>query len=537
MGRVISFLIAPAHRGGVKSGIWVICFALLLGGSGWFLLRELQMAMNAEVARVLETYARVRTALVATLDVMDRELTAPPCSADYAVQQRRVAFLPDGMNELFFFEHGKIICTANSGLLPQPLELGEPDVAPGKGGQTISLWLNRTLDPLGLGGLDGTFAVRGNHGVVVPATPLEATTSKWLGIEVVIQAADGRWWHTAGEEGLYAAAIAPPDGPFGLRQGSLTATRCDPAGLHCIAGRAPLGELLLLGGAALAVVLAVGGIVAAWLTHKIYGLFSRYWSFESRFLRRFQSRGVVCAYQPLLDLRSGLVTGCEVLARWRDVDGTLIFPDKFIPIIERRGLTRAFTRLVIERAYVDLLTLVPHGRRLQVNFNIFPQDLSAELLIDLFSPFLNPLAPFDLVIEIVETQEIQLDTAQGEIERLRGAGVSIYIDDFGAGYSSMHTLAGLSVDGVKLDRSFAMGPDGSVMARMLDHAIDMVQASGRKVVVEGVETADRLEALVRSGKVDFAQGYHISRPLEAAAFARFLSEHGPRPGARPRLVA
>src|SRR5690606_28411027 len=96
-------------------------------------------------------------------------------------------------------------------------------------------------------------------------------------------------------------------------------------------------------------------------------------------------------------------------------------------------------------------------------------------------------------------------------------------------YSSMHTLAGLSIDGVKLDRSFAMAPDGSVMARMLDHAIDMVQASGRRIVVEGVASAARLAALKAGGKVHFAQGYHISRPLECEAFAAFLAARGPRP--------
>jgi EAL domain-containing protein (putative c-di-GMP-specific phosphodiesterase class I) len=75
------------------------------------------------------------------------------------------------------------------------------------------------------------------------------------------------------------------------------------------------------------------------------------------------------------------------------------------------------------------------------------------------------------------------------------------------------------------------------MARMLDHAIDMVQDSGRKIVVEGVETAGRLAMLKAEGKVDFVQGYYVARPLEREAFARFLLDRGPRPGARPRLVA
>lgn len=101
----------------------------------------------------------------------------------------------------------------------------------------------------------------------------------------------------------------------------------------------------------------------------------------------------------------------------------------------------------------------------------------------------------------------------------------------------MHNLAALSIDGVKLDRSFAMAPDHSVMATMLDHAIDLVQAAGRSLVVEGVETMDRLRALKATGMVDFAQGYGISRPLLIEPFAAHMAEHGPRPLTRPHLVA
>ncbi|KRA95109.1 hypothetical protein ASD83_20045 [Devosia sp. Root685] len=536
MNSVVSFLIAAKHQSKVQFGLWLICFLALLAASSWFMLRELNASMNSDVARALETYTKVRSAVVQTLDIMDHQLTAPPCSADYATQQRRVAFLPDGMNELFFFEHGKIICTANNGLLPKPIDLGAPDILPSDP-FTVTLWINRNLDVLGLTGLRGSFAVRGNHGMVVPATPIPTGISKWLEFEVVLRAPDGRWWHTSGEPGLYAQALAESPGLFGLRDGALTAIQCDPAGLHCLAARATLGQLLVVGGAVLGLSLLVCAILAAWLSSKIYAQLARHWSFESRFLRRFQSQGVTCAYQPLLSLKTDRVIGCEVLARWRDVEGTLIYPDRFLPVVEKHGLTQTFTRLIVECAHAELLPLVPLGKRMQVNFNIFPQDLDAATLLDIFAPFLGSASRFDLAVEIVETGALELDTAQGEIHRLRDAGVHIYIDDFGAGYSSMHTLAGLSVDGVKLDRSFAMAPDGSVMARMLDHAIDMVQDSGRKVVVEGVETAARLAALKACGKVHVAQGYHISRPLDRDGFARFIAERGPRPGSRPRLVA
>ncbi|WP_442880036.1 EAL domain-containing protein [Aurantimonas sp. A2-1-M11] len=116
-----------------------------------------------------------------------------------------------------------------------------------------------------------------------------------------------------------------------------------------------------------------------------------------------------------------------------------------------------------------------------------------------------------------------VEHAQREIESLGEAGIFTYIDDFGTGYSSIQNLAALSVEGVKLDRAFAMAPVGSVMARMLHHAVEMIHCSGRVMVVEGIETAERLHELfqMRPG-IDYVQGYHISRPLSIQAFADFI---------------
>lgn len=536
MNGLVSFLISGANQARFRLVLWLLCFLVFATGSALFMMRELDLAMHAEVERALEPYSRIRSSVLSTFEVMEAEMTAEPCSAEYAAQQRRVAFLPDGVNELFYVDDGSIICTANHGLLPNPVQIGEPDLT-ANNPFSLAFWFNRDLGQFGLAGLHGTLAIRNHSGIVVPITPIVAATSSWMQFEVVLRAPDDRWWHASGEPGVYLSAVSAPTGPLGLRDGTLTSIACDPAGLHCLAGRTPLNQVLLLGSATIALSLFVCGVLATWASTQIYRLLARFWSFESRFLRRFQSHGVICAYQPLLELESDLVTGCEILARWRDVDGAVVFPDKFIPIVEARGLTLELTRIVVARAYRDLVRVVPQGRRLQVNFNIFPQDLDAERLLPIFEPFLRSGSPFDLVLEIVETSELDLDRAQGDIERLRDAGAQIYIDDFGAGYSSMHTLAALSVDGIKLDRSFAMASDDSVMARMLHHAIELVQASGRKIVVEGVETAARLAALRKSGKVHFAQGYHIARPLDPNAFAAFLSERGPRPVTRPRLVA
>ncbi|WIY53359.1 EAL domain-containing protein [Devosia sp. YIM 151766] len=538
MGRVATFLISGTHRRLRRLLVWLFAVTMLVGGAAWIASEQVAQNMRTEIDRSLVTYGGLRSNIVTIFDAMDASLTASPCSDSFRREMRRIAFLPDGVNELLYAPDGSVLCAGNTGLLAVPMELGPPDIA-ASDQFGIALWLDRSLEPIGLDALTGTIARRGPFALVTPPQFIPADTgANWLEEELVYSAGAGRWLHRTGTEGVHAAALlAPVQAPLGLLQGALYQYACDPAGEHCVAARAPLLALMSQGAPAIGLVLAALAVLAAWLTQQACGVVERHWSFEARFLRQFGKGSLVCAYQPLLNLRTDRIVGCEVLARWRDVDGTIVPPDRFLPIIEKHGLTERFTAMVADQAHAELVARLTAGARLQVNFNIFPQDLDAARLIAIYAPFLTPGSPFDLVVELVETAEVKPETAQAEIEQLRAAGIGVYIDDFGAGYSSMHSLAALSVEGVKLDRSFAMAPDHSVMARMLDHAIDLIQASGRPLVVEGVETQQRLDLLKADGRADFAQGYAIARPLPLEAFIAFFAEHGPHPAANSRLVA
>lgn len=537
MNRFIGILIAGTHERGLRIGLWLVAFVVLMFGATWIVAEQVSLNMRVETQRSLTGFERLRANVLSTFDEMDRRLVQPACSPAFLDELRRIAFLPDGINELLYAPNGRVECSVNSGRLAVPEDLGAPEIA-SQNPFGMAFWIDIDLGFLGLDGMVGTLAQRGALAMIVPPQPLPATGPRWMEQELIFRFSDDVWLHRQGEAGLYTQA-RDATGPAlaSVFRGVFYETSCDSGGIHCIASRSYLTQLFGLGWATVAVILLVASVLAAWVAQQLHRIIERYWSFEARFLRRLDKGSVVCAYQPLLNLKKDLVTGCEVLARWRDLDGTIVPPDRFLPIIEKHGLTERFTSMVVAYAYADLTAHLPKGLRLQVNFNIFPQDLDAGKLVPIFAPFLTENAPFDVVVEIVETAEISPETAQVEIERLRAAGLKVYIDDFGAGYSSMHNLAALSIDGVKLDRSFAMAPDHSVMSTMLAHAIDLVQASGRSLVVEGVETMDRLNALKATGMVDFAQGYGISRPLLIEPFVAYLADHGPRPLTRPRLVA
>lgn len=528
MAKLVRVFISATHRRLIGIAVWALAFMLVLIALGGYALHRVDDTIRLEARVVTDHFERLGANLRGTLRAMHAELTAEPCTPAFNEQLRKIAYRPDGINEFLYAPGGQPTCSVGIEDFRGSVTLGRPDVGP-VGELNTQLWIRRDLGFIGLEGESGTIALSEPYAAIVPQQNVEVSTPGWLSMEVVTVAADGSWWNRTGPEGIYAAASAA-SGRWSALTGQMHRLRCDEHGVQCVAATADLVKLLAAEKPSVGGALLLAALLASLALGQVNALIARHWSFEARFRRHLDAASMVCAYQPLMALESGEITGCEVLARWRDVDGSIVFPDRFIDIVERHGMTLRFTEMVARRAFAELSEHLPAGRRLQVNFNIFPCDLDSARLARAFSCFLARPDRFDLVLEIIESDEIP-QNAQREIEALRAMGVRTYIDDFGSGYSSMENLAALPVDGVKLDRAFAMAPDDSLMAQMLHHAIDMMHATGRVMVVEGVETATRLAMLRQMrARVDFAQGYFISRPLDIADFADFMS-HEPAPAA------
>lgn len=536
MGSFVGLLISNRHQRIIRALLFLVVFAVALTLAVAFTVSQVRDNMQVQVNAGLQQYVRLRSNIDHAFEALRREATAEPCSDAFTQQLRRVAYLPDGLNEFLYVPDGVAQCTSNLGRLARPYDLGVPDYAPASSGTPsgVAFWIDRRLDFLALTGLTGTIVRHGDFGVVVPPQPLPVSGPRWMSTEVVFKGPDGRWWHRAGEPGIYRRHLADAQGDHLLpHAGDFHLVACDEVGLYCMAAEATVANLFAFGSLTASVMVAICLVVAGWLSGQIHTLFRRFWAFEARFLRHFDAASIVCAYQPIMELKSGRITGCEVLVRWRDVDDRIVFPDQFLPVIEKRGLTMELTRYVVERAQTDLARHLPDGVRLQLNFNIFPRDLNAHRLVPMFVGFVSA-GHYQVVVEIVETDALDIDSAIREIRALREAGIGTYLDDFGAGFSNIQHLAALPLDGVKLDRQFAMASDDSLTGQLLTSALQMISQSGRFTVVEGVESPARLAMLRASGMVDFVQGYLISRPLDIAAFAAFIAE---RNEVAPRLVA
>jgi diguanylate cyclase (GGDEF)-like protein len=237
-----------------------------------------------------------------------------------------------------------------------------------------------------------------------------------------------------------------------------------------------------------------------------------------------QAGELVLHYQPQLDLHSGEVASVEALVRWPHPRVGLIPPLKFLPLAEDAGLMGSLTHWVLSEALQQCAVWRAGGRSLNVSVNISATSLLepgfADRVCDLLAQ--HHLEGDALVLEITETCVIgDFDHSKAVIEELRDLGVTISIDDFGTGFTSMAYLSRLAVKELKLDRSFITALADSEQKReqqLVRATIDFGHALGLRVVAEGVEDDATLKLLSGLG-CDVAQGYLISKPKPASQLA------------------
>ncbi|MFZ4285221.1 EAL domain-containing protein [Variovorax sp. HJSM1_2] len=234
--------------------------------------------------------------------------------------------------------------------------------------------------------------------------------------------------------------------------------------------------------------------------------------------------GVVCHYQPILDLASGKVVGCEVLGRLLDQD-QLMYPDQFIPALNRQGLNWSFDRLVSSRALRDLASALPAQNNFVVALNFFPQNLRRDAIHAHLKAAQEALGRSDMQIELEVTEYDFAPEILPELRKLKANGFSISIDDFGTGYSNLGMVKRMAPDRLKIDRTFVYEmEDATLRSSLIPEIIGIAQAVGSEVIAEGIETAEQAYSLRALG-VQYGQGYHFARPLPLDAFITYLCEH------------
>ncbi len=248
-------------------------------------------------------------------------------------------------------------------------------------------------------------------------------------------------------------------------------------------------------------------------------------------------------YQPILDVASGRPVATEALVRWQHPHHGLIPPLEFISIAEETGLILELGRYVLEQACEQCAAW---QRRFGVPLQMFVNVSGCQIANPRFAVEVAELArrsgllPGTLAIEVTESVLIDERGSMTVLETLHTHGLRLLLDDFGTGYSSLSYLRRFPLDGVKVDRSFIDGLDGSPKdVAIMKAIVEMCRVLGLAVVAEGVESETQLEQLGQLG-CENVQGYLMCRPMLGAVVSEFLEQRlaeGPAPPARTRSSA
>ena len=230
-------------------------------------------------------------------------------------------------------------------------------------------------------------------------------------------------------------------------------------------------------------------------------------------------------FQPKFDCKTKEIVGCEALARWYKKDGKVYFPNSFICLSEKNGLIKEIDKLVLEDVCININRWIKLGLKCPpVSINISRIYLNnMDIIFDLnriISKY--NISPKYIQLEITESSLVSSEDMLNKIiNEMHKYGFKVLLDDFGVGYSSLHSINKLNFDTLKIDKSFVDNIGINNGDCILKHAIDLGKTLDMEVVVEGVETKEQYEFLKDNG-CDTIQGYYFSKPLDSKSFEELL---------------
>lgn len=234
-------------------------------------------------------------------------------------------------------------------------------------------------------------------------------------------------------------------------------------------------------------------------------------------------------YQPRVDLENYAVVSVEALIRWKHPELGEIMPGEFIPIVERTTMMQAVTLWVVNAAFAQMGRWKASCPGLRISINLSARDFDNERLLPaiLAACERHAVAPGQLEVEVTEGEWLRNGrTVMQQLLDIRAAGIDVAIDDFGAGYSNFAYLKQIPANVIKLDQSLILDlPDNRRHQTIARAILDLARNLGYRTVAEGVESRETL-ALLQQWGCDQAQGYFISRPVDAADIAGFVDRFG-----------
>ncbi len=488
----------------------------------WLAHRQANQLFNQEMdgyaERVLARTQRVKDQTRTALDEVNR-FNGEPCSVEHLRQIQKVSYIHPYIQGIFYLDNANTPCD----LLRNTLSKKVPDsefVTPGG----YRVWLTSRYD---LQTDDNKIAVsHGNYMVMIdpdsmidvlphPAYPIYAAIISTRSHQVIASNhdIDRDIWHnvlqtfkpTLERDGVvYKQQLLPPVG--GILLTWSTTKPIDDSWFH---------QLLIW--------LPVGLALSVLATFLMLRILRQLRSSHYRILDAIKAGEITVHYQPIVTLENGRIIGAEALARWQQPDGHWLPPDIFIPLAEQTGVITQLTEYIVRSVFDEMGRWLAQNPEQHISINIAASDLYSPTLPTLIKQQCAHwgVEPKQIAIELTERVLVAPEKAMPVLQAYRQLGHSIYIDDFGVGYSSLSYLQELEVDTLKIDKSFV---DSLACNPVTAHIIEIAKSLNLSMVAEGIETECQRDWLLAHG-VQSGQGWLFSQSLPKKAFIAWAQDN------------
>lgn len=231
-------------------------------------------------------------------------------------------------------------------------------------------------------------------------------------------------------------------------------------------------------------------------------------------------------FQPKMDTDTLDLIGAEALVRWKKPDGRFIYPDEFIPLIERSGQIVDVDYYVYREVFRFLAERIKNGKKVvPISLNVSRMHLNRTDFLTYVESLLEEFQIPCSLIEFELTESIYLDNTEAALELIKGLhnmGIKVSMDDFGSGYSSLNLLSKLPIDIIKLDKVFLKEGEMQESDRIIiSCVVDMAKKLHITSLCEGVETQEQSDYLKKVG-CQMQQGFFFSRPVPQEDFENIM---------------
>jgi len=455
--------------------------------------------------------------IIATLNDLNR-YSFKECDELLIYLMRTEQYKSKFIKDIGYSKDNKLICSSGLGILKTPYSEIKPHLISPSG---YEIWFDVPIKLFNFNKA-GTVIKYKNFNAVLNLDEFLSISKKHFSSAIFMYKGDSNFQLLSGPSSLIVPETTKNRLWIDLK--GFHSYKCDMDNLVCVYSTIPLSKIINL-----EINLIIGFFITAALltmftSYFTTSFFSKLIKLKSRLMVSLDSDHIITYYQPLIDIESNRIIGCEVLARWQDLDGTIVFPEKFLKVIRKQKKTEHFTNIIIKRAFDELSDVIRDNKDFKISFNIFPIDFDYASICNYFNSYKAAHPNVKINIELTEDELVEAPILAAHINMLREEDFLVSIDDFGTGYSSLGYLQELNVDYIKIDKSFIKDMEiGTVKSQLLPHIVSISKTINAKVIAEGIEHKDHLLYLKGLG-VEIAQGYYFSRPVPFGEFLKLLNK-------------